>query len=179
MNWSQENYISALRFAAICHGNQKVPDTDISYLFHINLVTMEIIAALPHEEGLDEDLAIRCAILHDVIEDTDAGYDEIRNLFGEQTAHGVLALSKDRSVGKEKRLTHSLKRIKNESREIWMVKMADRISNLQKPPVSWNREKISGYFDDSIIIHENLKEGSRYLSARLSLKINEYRRYLE
>jgi (p)ppGpp synthase/HD superfamily hydrolase len=178
MNWSQDNYIEALRYAAISHGEQKVPDTDIPYLFHIQLVTMEIIAALPHEEDLDEDLAIRCALLHDLIEDTDTRYENILYLFGEKTARGVMALSKDPSVEKEKRLLHSLERIQKEPREIWMVKMADRISNLQKPPGSWSRKKISGYLEDSYLIHEKLKEGSSYLSARLRNKIDEYKKYL-
>jgi (p)ppGpp synthase/HD superfamily hydrolase len=178
MGWSQDNYIEALRFAAISHGDQKVPDTDIPYLFHIQLVTMEIVAALPHEKELDEDLAIRCALLHDLIEDTDAGYEDILRLFGEKTASGVLALSKDPSVEKGKRLLHSLERIRKEPREIWMVKMADRISNLQKPPESWSRKKISGYLEDSYLIYKNLKEGSSYLSVRLLDKINKYEKSL-
>jgi (p)ppGpp synthase/HD superfamily hydrolase len=174
MNWSQDNYIKALRFAATAHGDQKVSDKDIPYIFHIHLVAMEITAALPYEVGIDEDLALQCALLHDVIEDTHVEYSDILILFGERTASGVMALTKDPSLDKGKRLLHSLERIRKEPKEIWMVKMADRISNLQKPPISWTREKVAEYFEDSYIIYEYLKKGSGYLSERLLSKINQY-----
>jgi (p)ppGpp synthase/HD superfamily hydrolase len=67
--WSQEKYITALRYAAAAHNGQKLPGTDLPYLVHVTMVAMEVIAALAREDGLSGDLAVQCALLHDVIED--------------------------------------------------------------------------------------------------------------
>ena len=65
--WSQESYIKALLFAADAHNGQKVPGTELPYLTHLTMVSMEVVAALAVEDGLDGDLAILCALLHDVL----------------------------------------------------------------------------------------------------------------
>lgn len=66
--WSQETYIKAYRFAADAHVGQTVPETNISYLMHLSLVSMEVIASFGKENERDEELCVRCALLHDVIE---------------------------------------------------------------------------------------------------------------
>jgi hypothetical protein len=78
MNWSQEKYIRAYRFAAEAHNNQKFPGTELPYLVHVGLVSMEIMASLSHSDGVDGDLAIQCALLHDVIEDTEITFSEVK-----------------------------------------------------------------------------------------------------
>ena len=65
--WSQDQYIKAYQFAALAHWGQFVPGTDIAYIMHLSFVSMEVIAALRTEQGHDEDLAVQCALLHDVI----------------------------------------------------------------------------------------------------------------
>ena len=74
-NWSQENYLRAYRFAAEAHKGQEYPGTDLPYLMHISFVSMEIIAAINHGKDCDGDLAVQCAVLHDVIEDIEKTYD--------------------------------------------------------------------------------------------------------
>jgi (p)ppGpp synthase/HD superfamily hydrolase len=81
-NWTQEAYIKAYKFAAIAHKNQKVPYTKIPYLQHLSFVSMEIIAALNVEQERDGNLAVQCAILHDVIEDTSVTFNQIKDEFG-------------------------------------------------------------------------------------------------
>jgi (p)ppGpp synthase/HD superfamily hydrolase len=68
--WSQEAYIKAYRFAAERHKGQLVPGTEWSYLAHLSMVSMEIMAALNHETGMDGNFAVQAAILHDTIEDS-------------------------------------------------------------------------------------------------------------
>ena len=184
--WSQDIYINAYRFAAEAHWNsdkrQLVPGTDIPYLMHFSLVAMEVIAALEKEAGLDGNLAIQCALLHDTIEDTDITYDELVESFGLAVADGVQSLSKDEAVGaaqpkqqrKERQMTDSLARVRQQPREVWMVKMADRITNLQPPPKHWTPEKISCYHEEACQIHQALMGASHYLAARLKEKIDGY-----
>lgn len=102
--------------------------------------------------------------------------------FGLVVAEGVQVLTKDKSVGydlpkqkrKERQMADSLERVRQQAREIWMVKMADRITNLQPPPKHWTQEKISRYREEACQIHWALKDASPYLAARLKEKIGHY-----
>lgn len=177
-NWSQEAYIKAYRFAAEKHIGQKVPGTDWSYLAHLSMVSMEVMAALSHETDKDGNIVIQVAILHDTIEDTDATYDELKSEFGRHVAEGVLALTKDGAIEKQHQMEDSLKRIKLHSKEIWMVKLADRITNLQPPPSHWSSQKRKKYLKQAKLILNELRSGSDFLSYRLTAKILEYQSYI-
>lgn len=172
--WSQDAYAHAYRFAARAHLGQKVPGTEISYLMHLSLVSMEVIAALGVEGAAEEDLAVRCALLHDVIEDTEVTYGQVAEAFGERVAGGVLALTKDPTLEKSAQMADSLERIRQQPREVWMVKLADRISNLGPPPHYWTPEKIAGYKQEARTIHDALHEASPYLAERLRARIAAY-----
>jgi (p)ppGpp synthase/HD superfamily hydrolase len=172
--WSQEGYIRAYRFAAEKHRWQRVPGTHLPYIMHLSLVSMELAAALAQEGGRDGDLAMQCALLHDTIEDTMTRYMELQNSFGEMVASGVLALSKDRKLAKHEQLADSLQRIRLQPAEVWMVKLADRITNLQPPPKGWKQEKIARYHDDAKGILAELQSASPVLAARLKQKLVDY-----
>ena len=165
-NWSQELYIKAYRFAAQAHQGQIYPGTGLPYIMHLSFVSMEILGVLSVEPGHDGDLAVQCALLHDSIEDTAATYAEIASTFGIKVADGVLALSKNPALAKLKQLSDSLDRIRSQPPEIWMVKLADRISNLQPPPAHWTQEKIIRYRDEAIDIHSALKDASPFMALR-------------
>jgi (p)ppGpp synthase/HD superfamily hydrolase len=177
--WSQEGYIKALFFAAEAHSGQDLPGTELPYIMHLSLVSMEVIAALQEESGHDEDLAVQCALLHDIIEDTTVTTEEVSAEFGEAVANGVLALSKDKALPKEQQLEDSLQRIHRRPPEIWMVKLADRISNLQPPPAHWDRERAKAYRDEAIHIRDSLKDASPVLAARLLERIKAYRVFVK
>jgi (p)ppGpp synthase/HD superfamily hydrolase len=178
-HWSQDRYIEAYWFAAQAHRNQTVPGTDLPYILHPTLVSMEIIAALDLEPGRDEDLALQCALLHDDIEDGGVSYDQIKAKFGEAVAEGVFALSKDENLVKDLKLKDSLRRIKLQPHEVWMVKLADRITNLQPPPHFWTGKKIAAYRQEAIQIYEILKDASPLLSVRLKTKIDAYQMFVK
>ncbi len=180
--WSREKYFKALKFAAEAHKDQLMPGSDLPYVVHVSLVAMEILAALAEEPVDRPNLVVQCALLHDCLEDTYVVYDEIVNQFGSYVADGVLALSKDGAIGisedKYKRdwlqLEDSLERIKRQPRETWMVKLADRITNLKPPPSHWKNEKIERYKEGAELIHKELASASEYLGQRLRLKIDGY-----
>jgi len=140
---------------------------------------MEVIAALNVEDVDNPDFAIQCALLHDIIEDQDYEYEEVNKNFGKKVADGVLALTKNNKLEESKQMKDSLERIKQQPREIWMVKLADRITNLQKPPKHWNQEKILRYREEACDIWKNLKEASPFLALRLREKIDVYDQYLK
>lgn len=178
-NWSQETYIKAYKFAASAHHGQKIPGSEIPYIMHLSFVSMEVIAALSVEVNRNGNLAIPCSILHDTIEDTNTTFEQIKTEFGESIANGVLALTKDGSLAKHLQMEDSLKRIKEQPPEIWMVKLADRISNLQAPPYYWTQDKIVRYREESIQIYEALRDASPFLAARLASKIEDYKAFIK
>lgn len=170
----QDVYEVAWEFASNAHYGQRLPGSDLPYLTHIGWVVGEILICLHHETISDPELAIQCAILHDVIEDTSIGYIELNEKFGPRIADGVLALTKNIALPKNKRMTDSLERILSQPKEISMVKLADRISNLRKPPNFWDLQKITEYIEESNIIATMLGKTSTYLSNRIKIKLGYY-----
>lgn len=179
--FSQENYIEILNFAAIAHGEQKTPK-GLPYLAHITCVAMEVINAC-EKSKLDEkktNLAISCALLHDVIEDTNISYDELYVKFGEEIANGVEALTKDKTLSsKQEQMRDSIERLLTQSYEVQMVKLADRITNLTIPPKHWDNEKIKAYQKEASFILSCLGNSNIYLAQRLKEKIVEYKKYIK
>ena len=175
----QEHYIKAYRFAAQAHNGQTVPDTDIPYIMHLSLVSMEVIASCAAEPGRDAELAVQCALLHDVIEDTATTSEQVLSAFGPSVAAGVLALTKNENLPtKPEQMADSLCRIREQPHDVWLVKLADRITNLQPPPSYWTVEKIRKYQTEAVTILDALGDASDYLAKRLRGKIAVYDQYL-
>ena len=108
------------------------------------------------------------------MEDTPTTEAELASEFGTAVAVGVKALSKNECLPKEEQLPDSLRRIKEHPAEIWAVKLADRIANLQPPPDYWTHEKIQRYKQEAILIYKELADGNKYLAERLWREIEKY-----
>ncbi|GAB7087493.1 HD domain-containing protein [Marinifilum fragile] len=176
---TQEIYQRALKFAGEKHKNQKVPGTNSNYLLHLSNVAMEILMAFAAEKNFDVDFAIQLAILHDTIEDTDTEFAELKERFGERVAQGVLALTKNVDLpSKKEQMLDSLSRINQLEKEVGMVKLADRITNLQEPPHYWDNDKIEKYRKEAELISQTLVNKNDYLNIRLESKIEEHKQYL-
>lgn len=184
--WSQDLYTDCFKFAATAHEGRKEPDFGLPYVAHIALVSMEIMAALSLDASADGDLAVSCALLHDILEDTNVVYDDLLRQFGKGTAEGVLALTKNKEIGKgysdklavnNMRIKDSLKKILKQPREIWMVMMAERIVNLQPPPPEWGKDQVNNSLTQAIAIFAHLRTASHLLAARLEDKIMVYKAY--
>jgi (p)ppGpp synthase/HD superfamily hydrolase len=72
----------------------------------------------------------------------------------------------------------SLQRIIQQPKEVWAVKMADRICNLYKPPHYWDNDKKLSYLKEAREIHAHLHTANVYLANRLLHKIEAYKKYL-
>lgn len=176
---TQEIYQRAIKFAGEKHKDQKMPGSNSNYLLHISNVSMEILMAYAAEKNFDVDFAVQLAILHDTIEDTNTDFGELKETFGERVAQGVLALSKNENLpSKEEQMLDSLSRINQLEKEVGMVKLADRITNLQEPPYYWDKDKKEKYRKEAEVIRETLSDKNTYLNKRLEEKIEEYQVYL-
>jgi len=176
----QTLYQTAIKFATLKHVaiNQKVPGTELPYVVHLSNVAMEVLMANANTENFNVALAIQAALLHDTIEDTDTTFAEVEENFGTAVANAVMALTKNESLPKEEQMMDSLQRIKNLPHEVWAVKIADRITNLQAPPSHWDNAKKKKYRAEAQIILDELASGNVFLADRLQGLIEDYRKYI-
>jgi len=175
---TQSLYQKAIKFAGKKHKDQLVPGTKSNYLMHLSNVAMEILIASHHTNNFDTDFAVQVAILHDTLEDTNTTFKELEENFGKSVTEAVYALTKNKGLPKEQHMQDSLNRIKKLQHEVWAVKLADRITNLQPPPSHWDTEKKQKYLDQAKLILKELNDGNDYLAKRLETKIIEYNDYL-
>jgi (p)ppGpp synthase/HD superfamily hydrolase len=173
MPWNQELLKRALDFAAKAHGEQKVPGSGVPYVVHLVKVATEVLRA-SEAEDFDVDLALACALLHDTVEDAHVTPHALEVAFGVSVAQGVSALSKDERLPKAQRMDDSLARIRAQPKAVWLVKLADRITNLEPPPPDWTLEKRKAYLEEAHRILAGLRAASPFLAARLEEKVRAY-----
>lgn len=176
---AQTLYQEAIKFATAKHKekDQKVPGTDLPYVVHLSNVAMEAIIASFNTDNFNLGLAVQVALLHDTLEDTSTEFAELESNFGIEVATAVSALTKNNNLPKEQQTEDSLARIKKMPSEVWAVKLADRITNLQPPPPHWSNEKKMTYHEEAQTILKELKGGNQFLENRLGTKIEEYSKY--
>ncbi len=167
-----------LAFALEAHGEQKTPH-GLPYSMHLLSVASEVIVALSVKPlSYDEhNVAIACALLHDVNEDTTTTINRNSPIAGhkEVIAKGVMALSKDKTLpSKEAQMRDSLERLKQRQNCVAMVKLADRITNLGTPPKHWDEAKKRKYLDEAKLILNELGYAHSYLANKLHEKIEAY-----
>lgn len=177
----QTLYQQTILYAAAKHQKvkQTLPGTEIPYVIHLSDVAMEILIASQLTEKFNTKLAVQAALLHDVVEDTNTTLEELQLIFGDEVTNAVSALTKNDKLPKEEKMADSLARIKSLPHEVWAVKLADRITNLQKPPSGWDTQQMIYYRAEAQTILEALGTGNAYLSARLATKIKEYEYYFQ
>ena len=173
---NQDKCSEALLFASVKHEGQKMKQPSVSYVAHLQGVCIEAVSGcLNSGESVDMEKVIVLSLLHDTLEDTDTKYEEIERLFGKEIADGVLSLTKNMSLDKEYRMIDSIKRIKEQSREVAIVKMADRIFNLKDVPNEWNYSKVNDYRNEAILIYNELGKYNTFMASRLMKRINAYK----
>lgn len=172
--WDQDLYKRALDFAAQAHGDQKVPGSGLPYVVHLTKVTSEVLRACAEDHSLDVNLAMVCALLHDTLEDTAVPVADVAAVFGGAVASGVEALSKRAAIPKDEQMADSLRRIKQQPNEVAVVKLADRITNLEPPPEHWPVEKRRAYHAQAKVILNELRGVSAWLEQRFEAKLRDY-----
>lgn len=147
----------AMIFAVSKHEGQKIKyPVGVDYSAHIYGVTLTALNFIENED-VDKSLVIKVALLHDTLEDTKTTYNEIEENFGKDVADGVLALTKNEKIEKEKQMEDCLNRILLlNKREVAIVKLADRCFNTRCTVESWNKEKQQNYFKEAKLICDKI-----------------------
>lgn len=121
-----ELVFTALEYAATCHRGQYRKGTRIPYIVHPTSM-VRFLARL----GAPAEL-LAAAALHDVVEDTEATLEEVRERFGERVADLVeSATEKDKSQSwRERKETAISAAQATDDPELLVLKCVDRLDNL-------------------------------------------------
>ena len=185
MFYSPDVYRKCTQYVVQSYEGRNLKELGFPDFIQATLVCSEAIVWMIHhpETGKDGNLIVQCAFLNTALKKVDANYDHIRKVFGAAVACGILALNRDESLPNDPpvrlQLIDSLRRIRNQPKEIWMVEMASWIVSLQPPTKSWNYRQINLLCQEAIAIHEALKEACPFLADRLLVKIKDYSVYLK
>ena len=124
-----DSVAEAVNFAVRYHGDQRRP-TGAPYLEHL----LEALEVLVRGAGVTDGEMLCAAVLHDVVEDTPATVDDVRERFGDRVATMVGWVTKpepeegaDRTAAKHAYLNH----LRDAPDDAIVVKLADRASNVQ------------------------------------------------
>lgn len=121
---------SAYEFAFVAHQGQ-LRDSGEAYIQH----PLEV-AAIVHELGMDT-VSIIAALLHDVVEDTEVGIEEIQKNFGSEVAllvDGVTKLTRLAFQNKQERQMENLRKMflaMTQDLRVIIIKLADRLHNMR------------------------------------------------
>lgn len=120
----------AILFAVHAHQGMERKGKSFPYIVH-PLEAMSIVATMTNDQEL-----LAAAVLHDVIEDAGVSVDELRREFGEHVALLVEAESDIKVEGPKAdswllRKQTALARLTSASREVKMVALGDKLSNMR------------------------------------------------
>ena len=116
----------ASAFAARAHGNQNRKDRRTPYYSHPVRVALTVVLKF----GCIDETAIAAALLHDVLEDTTADYDDLLARFGREVADIVAALSKDNRMVEPQRERAYDRQLTQAQWRARLIKLADVYDNL-------------------------------------------------
>ena len=139
--------LRAAEFAARKHSRQRRKNADSDpYINHPLRV-----ALLLSEAEVEDEEVLSAALLHDTIEDTETSAGELEREFSHRVRSLVEEVSDDKSLEKAERKRQQVAHAPGVSNEAALLKLADKISNLEdivsSPPEGWSLERRREYID--------------------------------
>lgn len=145
----------AVEYATEKHKGQKRKNTQGSdYIVH----PLEVMGFIK-KFGIHKPEILAAAVLHDVVEDTDATHEEIESKFGKEVSDLVREVSDDKSLPKVERKKFQVHSMKGKSMGARAIKIGDKWSNtrdlLTDSPRGWGLLQIQGYIVWSFEVCKN------------------------
>lgn len=117
----------AIEFAQAHHGGQRRPADDAPFLVH----PLEVASYLKRAGYPDH--VVAAAVLHDVLEDTDAERPELASQFGRQVCELVALVSDDPEIAdEEQRKDEVRERVRNAGGDSLVIYAADKVSKVRE-----------------------------------------------
>ena len=145
MDDRQENISKLLEcwdFASKHHNGQWYGNKP--YMYHLKKVS-DVALDLGYT---DESILMSC-LLHDIIEDTEVSYKDVKENFGEEVAEIVYCVTDELGRSRKERKSKTYKKIRNNPKSI-VVKLCDRISNITESmgKDNYNLKLMKMYLDE-------------------------------
>lgn len=161
--------LAAIKYASEKHMLQRRKGcSDIPYINH----TIRV-AYILQETGKESDpVLLSAAVLHDVLEDTDATDVQLAELFGEEVSLIVKEVTDDMTLTYDDRKRFQIKKAPTLSNKAKLIKIADKISNIQDiltSPLTWSNRRKRKYVEWS----EKVIEGCRGINPLLDKSFDE------
>ena len=138
----------AVDFAARWHGDQRRPAGE-PYVEHL----LEVVSVLAEALGVTDVDMLRAAVLHDVVEDTGCTLGDVATKFGQPVATLVDWVTKpepaEGQTSAEARAAYLL-RFRDAPADALTIKLADRLSNVQRLDSHPRPEKRASYYQETL-----------------------------
>lgn len=138
----------AVAFAVRWHGEQRRPAGE-PYVEH----QLEVVCVLVEAVGKTDVDVLRAGVLHDVVEDTECSLEEVRERFGGRVADLVDWVTKpapSEGQTREESREAYLARLHDAPEDALLVKLADRLSNVQRLDTHPRLEKRRSYYQETV-----------------------------
>lgn len=151
---------AAVEFACAAHrGQLRDGESPLPYITH----PMDVLNKVRYIGRIEDEAILSAAALHDVVEESEVTGDEIRERFGSRIADLVRELTRTEPHPSEleglskpqiwqKRSAMLLADIAEMSPEAMIVKLADRLSNLEGAYATKKGDKLNRYLDQTFEI---------------------------
>lgn len=156
----------ATEYAAEQHlGQTRKDEANTPYINH----PIALANLLTNYAGINDTDVIVAALLHDTVEDTSTTVEEIEELFGTKIRDIVIEVTDDKSLPSPERKRLQIEHAAKISYEAKLVKLADKICNLQdilaSPPRKWSLQRKQEYFDWAKAVIDQLRGTNEKLEA--------------
>ena len=122
----------AIRFVTKAFNGKKRIKEDIDMSFHSMTVGFML-----KDIGCNEEIVLT-GLLHDIIEDTSYGYNDIEKYFGKKIADNVLKVTEDESITDwMERKKIFIANLSKQNNDIILVELADKLHNLLSDYDEW------------------------------------------
>ena len=167
-----ERLQDAFEFAVARHADQVRPAGE-PYAEHL----LEVLEILVSGAGIRDERTLLAAALHDVVEDTDCSLDEVRSRFGADVAELVDWLTKPDAAPEQAGAARQsyLDRLERAPEQAVDVKLADRLSNVQRLDTHPRPEKQRSYYRETVETIVPLARRRPWFEQRFSSWRDAYR----
>ncbi|SDY12199.1 HD domain-containing protein [Citreimonas salinaria] len=170
---------SAALFAAQAHQDQTRKDGVAPYINHV-LEVADLVACA--EAG---EIEIASALLHDVVEDSETGVNEISRRFGPRVAQIVDGLTDDpawEELPRPERKALQAEHMARATQSVRLIKIADQTSNLRdlvRLPKGWTRREAADYIAGAKRVVDACRGASPFLEVTFDNAVAEAMQKIE
>lgn len=157
-----------MEFAIKKHGSQKY--AGLPYKIHLVNVINVLLRNKIFPDTSEHKILWKAAWLHDVLEDTNTSKEELINIFGLDICEIVWALTDGLGKNRMEKKEHMYNKLIQNQNAI-IVKLADRIANVEFSIINNDKDKIDMYCAENIKLNSHLEEN---LSTNLGRGLLNY-----